>query len=98
MGAVDCSRYVETLIDAAAVRGSSSQSAGSVMCVIRRREDASALFPVHGGRLAFAANICDHVVFRLDSNFTIISECLLCQLSSAVLAASGGTEDASALF
>lgn len=68
-------RYVECVIHAAPVRGSSSEEAGSVMCVIRRCEDASAaLLPVDGGPPAIAAKPSDHIVFRLDSNFTILCQ------------------------
>jgi hypothetical protein len=67
------SSYVESVIHAAPVRGPSSEEAGSVMCVIRRCEDASAaLLPVDGGPPAIAAKPSDHIVFRLDSNFTIL--------------------------
>lgn len=61
------------------MRGSSSEEAGSVMCVIRRCEDASAaLLPVGGagagttGPPAIAHHHPDHIVFRLDSNFNIL--------------------------
>lgn len=64
---------MECVIHAAPVRGSSSEEAGSVMCVIRRCEDASAaLLPVDGGPPAIAAKPSDHIVFRLDGNFTIL--------------------------
>ncbi|XP_053608193.1 uncharacterized protein LOC128673996 isoform X3 [Plodia interpunctella] len=66
--------YVEAVIHAAPVRGSSSEEAGSVMCVIRRREDASAaLLPLDGGPPAIAAKQSDHIVFRLDCNYIILS-------------------------
>ncbi|CAH0748970.1 unnamed protein product [Diatraea saccharalis] len=71
--------YVESVIHAAPVRGPSSEEAGSVMCVIRRFEDASAaLLPDDGGPPAIAAKPSDHIVFRLDSNYTILS----CDLSA----------------
>lgn len=66
-------RYVEAVIHAAPVRGSSTEEAGSVMCVIRRCEDVSAaLLPVDGGPPAIAPKQADHFVFRLDSNFTVL--------------------------
>lgn len=68
---------VEAVIHASPVRGS-SEEAGSVMCVIRRCEDASAaLIPVGGGPPAISAKQQDHIVFRLDCNFSI-----LCMMSS----------------
>ncbi|XP_026746437.1 nuclear receptor coactivator 2-like [Trichoplusia ni] len=70
--------YAECVIHAAPVRGSSSEEAGSVMCVIRRCEDASAaLLPGDGGPPAITAKQSDHIVFRLDCNFII----LFCDLS-----------------
>lgn len=66
-------RYVEAVIHAAPVRGSSAEEAGSVMCVIRRCEDVSAaLLPVDGGPPAIAPKQADFV-FRLDCNFTVLS-------------------------
>ncbi|RVE48635.1 hypothetical protein evm_006706, partial [Chilo suppressalis] len=71
--------YVESVIHAAPVRGPSSEESGSVMCVIRRCEDASAaLLPIDGGPPAIAPKPSDHIVFRLDSNYTILS----CDLSA----------------
>lgn len=68
-------RYVEAVIHAAPVRGSSAEEAGSVMCVIRRCEDVSAaLLPVDGGPPAIAPKQADHFVFRLDCNFTVLSK------------------------
>lgn len=67
-------RYVEAVIHAAPVRGSSAEEAGSVMCVIRRCEDVSAaLLPVDSGPPAIAPKQADHFVFRLDCNFTVLS-------------------------
>ncbi|XP_047042032.1 nuclear receptor coactivator 2-like isoform X3 [Helicoverpa zea] len=74
----DSAGYAECVIHAAPVRGSSSEEAGSVMCVIRRCEDASAaLLPGDGGPPAITAKHSDHIVFRLDCNFII----LFCDLS-----------------
>ncbi|CAB3231051.1 unnamed protein product [Arctia plantaginis] len=71
--------YAECVIHATPVRGSSSEEAGSVMCVIRRFEDASAaLIPGDGGPPAITAKQSDHIVFRLDCNFII----LFCDLSA----------------
>lgn len=68
-----CGRYVDCVIQAAAVRSSSSEEAGAVMCVIRRCEDASAaLLPGDGGPPASTAKPSDHIVFRLDCNFIIL--------------------------
>ncbi|KOB78944.1 Steroid receptor coactivator, partial [Operophtera brumata] len=80
-----CCSVVEAVIHASPVRGS-SEEAGSVMCVIRRCEDASAaLPPVGGGPPAITAKQQDHIVFRLDCNFSIlcmnIAILLACDLS-----------------
>lgn len=63
---------VEAVIHASPVRGT-SEEAGSVMCVIRRCEDASAaLIPVDSGPPAITAKPQDHIVFRLDGNFSVL--------------------------
>ncbi|GBP73841.1 hypothetical protein EVAR_86361_1 [Eumeta japonica] len=76
----DNTGYAEVLIHAAPVQGSSPEEAGSVMCVIRRCDDASAaLLPVDGGPPAIppAHKQPGQIIFRLDCNYTILS----CDLS-----------------
>lgn len=73
---------VEAVIHAAPVRGSVSEESGSVMCVIRRCDDASAAhIPVAvtgaGGLPAIKpGSTADHIVFRLDHNYTILCKYL----------------------
>nr|XP_032529713.1 uncharacterized protein LOC116779506 isoform X8 [Danaus plexippus plexippus] len=62
----DGDSFVDTVIHAAPVRGSSTEEAGSVMCVIRRCESA-----------AISNDAVPTIVFRLDCNFNILS----CDLS-----------------
>ncbi|XP_047987922.1 uncharacterized protein LOC125227614 isoform X3 [Leguminivora glycinivorella] len=76
----DDAEYVEAVIHAAPVRGSPAEQAGSVMCVIRRCEDASALLPAPlptDGPPSRADIHNDQIVFRLDSNLVILT----CDLS-----------------
>ncbi|XP_063529859.1 nuclear receptor coactivator 1-like isoform X1 [Cydia strobilella] len=76
----DNAEYVEAVIHAAPVRGSPAEQAGSVMCVIRRCEDASALLPAPlptDGPPSRADIHNDQIVFRLDSNLVILT----CDLS-----------------
>lgn len=54
---------MDTVIHAAPVRGSSTEEAGSVMCVIRRCESA-----------AISNDAVPTIVFRLDCNFNILCE------------------------
>lgn len=76
---------MECVIHAAPVRGSSSEEAGSVMCVIRRCEDASAaLLPGDGGPPAITAKHSDHIVFRLDCNFIILCKSQLEDISLSI--------------
>lgn len=65
---------VEAVIHAAPVRGSVSEEAGSVMCVIRRSEDASAALIPAGPPHIAPRNTADHIVFRLDNNYTILCQ------------------------
>lgn len=72
-GGCNCSRLVDAVIHAAPVRGSCPEEAGSVMCVIRRCEDASAaLLPVDGGPPAITNKLPENIIFRLDCKYTIL--------------------------
>lgn len=67
-------RFSEVVIHAAAVPGLSPEEAGSVMCVIRRCDDAlAALLPVDGGPPAIPHKQMDQITFRLDCNYKILS-------------------------
>lgn len=60
------------MIHCAAVRGAGSGS-GSVMCVIRRCEEASPVPPLGAQPPPPAADkIQDHIVFRLDPDLVIL--------------------------